>query len=175
MAERLHSPEEARESAKRLIIGLYKQLRTFLKSEKYKNFLKMELEISKSDYVEGINKRIEDMEKTDHGIVITGETSAGKSTLINKILGKIIFVGNTSESTSTICKIRNLERVRIITENMNGGIKNTDLTGMCDIHSQSGEKYLRTALTKLTSSENFEELKYVDVGFPIPFLQMITK
>lgn len=33
----------------------------------------MELEISKSDFVEGINKRIEDMEKTDHGIVITGK------------------------------------------------------------------------------------------------------
>lgn len=62
-----------------------------------------------------------------------------------------------------------------MTENMNGGIKNTDLTGRCDIHSQSGEEYLRTALTRLTSSENFEELKYVDVGFPIPFLQVITK
>lgn len=69
----MHSPEEVRESEKRRIIGLYKQLRTFLKSEKYKNILKMELEISKSDFVEGINKRIEDMEKTDHGIVITGK------------------------------------------------------------------------------------------------------
>lgn len=58
---------------------------------------------------------------------------------------------------------------------MKGEIEETDLTRTCDIHSQSGEEYLRTALTELTSSENFEELKYVDVGFPIPFLQVITK
>lgn len=110
--------------------------------------------------------------------LISGETSAGKSTLINKILGKIIFIGTTSESTSTICKIRNLERVRIITENLKGEIDETDLTATCDIQSQSGEELLRTTLTDLTdmtSSGNFKEVKYVDVGFPIPFLQVITK
>lgn len=108
--------------------------------------------------------------------LISGETSAGKSTLINTILGKIIFIGTTSESTSTICKIRNLEKVRIITENLKGEIDETDLP-TCDIQSQSGEKLLRTTLTELTdmTSENFKEVKYVDVGFPIPFLQVITK
>lgn len=89
--------------------------------------------------------------------LISGETSAGKSTLINQILGKIIFIGTTSESTSTICKIRNLERVRIITENMKGEIEEIDLTGTCDIHSQSGEEYLRTVLTQLTDMTSSEE------------------
>lgn len=176
MAERYLTDEE-KERAKRSIIDMYKQLGTFLKSEKYKKDLKMELELSQPDFVGSINKRIEDMEKTDHGIVIAGETSAGKSTLINKILGKIIFIGTTSESTSTICKIRNLERVRIITENLKGEIDETDLTATCDIQSQSGEKLLRTTLTDLTdmtSSGNFKEVKYVDVGFPIPFLQENT-
>lgn len=51
---------------------MYKQLGTFLKSKKYKRDLKMELELSKPDFVGSINKRIEDMEKTDHGIVIAG-------------------------------------------------------------------------------------------------------
>lgn len=51
---------------------MYKQLDTFLKSEKYKQDFKIELEIAKPDFVGSINKRIEDMEKTDHGIVIAG-------------------------------------------------------------------------------------------------------
>lgn len=51
---------------------MYKQLGTFLKSTKYKRDLKMELELSQPDFVGSINKRIEDMEKTDHGIVIAG-------------------------------------------------------------------------------------------------------
>lgn len=110
--------------------------------------------------------------------LISGETSAGKSTLINNILEKIIFIGTTFESTSTICKIRNLERVKIITENMKGEIKETDLTETIDINTKPGVNRLRSALTQVTdktSSGNSVALRYVDVGFPIPFLQVITK
>lgn len=51
---------------------MYKHLDTFLKSKKYKKHFKIELELSKPDFVGSINKRIEDMEKTDHGIVVAG-------------------------------------------------------------------------------------------------------
>lgn len=108
-----------------------------------------------------------------------GETSAGKSTLINMILQKNIFIGHTIESTSTICKIRNLDRVRIITKRKDGQIDEPelDLTERCDLTSERGVELLRTHLTELTDrtlSERSVDFEFVDVGFPIPFLKVLT-
>lgn len=103
-------------------------------------------------------------------IKILGETSAGKSTLINKILEKRIFKGRNNESTSTICKIRNSAKTRILTESMTGQIDETDLTEKDDV-----EKALRDSLKKLTdmtSSEECIHFRSVDIGFPIPFLKV---
>lgn len=97
--------------------------------------------------------------------------------MINKILQKNIFKGNTEESTSTICKIRNLEAVKIEIKSKDGSIVNIDLSEKCDMREESGVEMLRTKLTELTDinespgSVNFD---YVDVGFPIPFLKVIT-
>lgn len=99
-----------------------------------------------------------------------GETSAGKSTLINKILEKRIFKGRNNESTSTICKIRNSAKTRILTESMTGQIDETDLTEKDDV-----EKALRDSLKKLTdmtSSKECIHFRSVDIGFPIPFLKV---
>lgn len=107
--------------------------------------------------------------------LILGETSAGKSTLINKILQKEIFKCRTNESTSTICKIRNSERVRIITESLTGQIEETDMTDRCDLATSKGVKVLRNYLKELTdktSSKNTNKFRSVDIGFPIPFLMV---
>lgn len=95
------------------------------------------------------------------------------------ILQKNIFIGHTMESTSTICKIRNLDRVRIITKRKDEQIEEPeiDLTDRCDLTSERGVELLRTHLEKLTdktSSENSVEFECVHVGFPIPFLKVLT-
>lgn len=96
--------------------------------------------------------------------------------MINKILQKNIFKGRIVESTSTICKIRNLEAVKIETKSKDGSIECIDITEECDMSTESGVEMLRTVLTELTDmtespgSANFD---YVDVGFPIPFLKVI--
>lgn len=175
MAER-ESRSQNRKMAKRRVIGIYRDLDMFLKSDGYRKDLEIELEKSNPGFIKDIDKRIIDMEKSDHGIVIAGETSAGKSTLINMILQKNIFIGHTIESTSTICKIRNLDRVRIITKRKDGQIDEPelDLTERCDLTSERGVKLLRTHLTELTDrtlSERSVDFEFVDVGFPIPFLK----
>lgn len=103
---------------------------------------------------------------------ISGETSAGKSTLINKILGMKIFKGRNQESTSTICKIRNLAKTRIITESMTGQVEEIDLT-----EANDAEKSLRESLKRLTDMTYSEDitLRSVDIGFPIPFLKVGIK
>lgn len=106
---------------------------------------------------------------------LLGETSAGKSTLINKILEKRIFKGRILESSSTICKIRNSERIKIITECDTGEIEETDLTDKCELGSEKGVKVLRDSLKKVTDmtlSMKSIHHRSVDIGFPIPFLMV---
>lgn len=148
-------------------------MQKFLQSEVYTKELQNELQQSNPDYLKVLEKRIRDMEKSDHGIVIAGETSAGKSTLINKILEKRIFKGRILESSSTICKIRNSERIKIVTECDTGEIEETDLTNKCELGSEKGVKVLRDSLKKVTDmtlSMKSIHHRSVDIGFPIPFL-----
>lgn len=106
---------------------------------------------------------------------ISGETSAGKSTLINKLLGKQLFRGRNNESTSTICKLRNSEKIRVITTNIQGQKEETDFTDKCNLETKEGVKMLRNFLkdlTDLTSSEKSVTFKSVEVEFPIPLLEV---
>lgn len=61
-----------KEYAKERVISLYRVLELFLKSEEYTQDLQNELNISNPNFLDVIQKRILDMEKTDHGIVIAG-------------------------------------------------------------------------------------------------------
>lgn len=108
-------------------------------------------------------------------MIFSGETSSGKSTLINKILGKKIFVGRNNESTATICKIRNAEQVQIIVEHVSGEIEKKDLEDICDLETKEGEKSMRKKLKELTdiiASQKSVQYRSVDIGFPIPFLKV---
>lgn len=110
-------------------------------------------------------------------VLFSGETSAGKSTLINKILENEIFLGHTLESTSTICKIRNLERAKVITKRKTGEVVDLVLPEPFDIRDESNLETLQellTDLTDMTVSKASREFEYVDVGFPIPFLKVMT-
>lgn len=106
---------------------------------------------------------------------ISGETSAGKSTLINKLLGKQLFKGRNNESTSTICKLRNSDQIRVKTTNMKGEKEETDLTDQCNLETKEGVKMLRDFLkdlTDLTSSEKSVTFKSVEVELTFPLLEV---
>lgn len=106
---------------------------------------------------------------------IPGETSAGKSTLINKLLGKKLFKGRNNESTSTICKLRNSDKIRVKTTNMKGDEEETDLTDKCNLETKEGVKMLRDFLkdlTDLTSSEKGVTFKSVEVELTFPLLEV---
>ena len=109
-------------------------------------------------------------------LLFAGETSSGKSTLINRIIGKKIFKGRNLESTSTVCKIRNSESVRIIVENVSGKKEVIHLTE-CDVNTEGGLRKLRGTLkdlTDMTLSKESTQYQSVDIGFPIPFLKVIN-
>lgn len=103
----------------------------------------------------------------------TGETCSGKTTLINAILEKYIFKGKNGPSTSTICKIRNCEKARIIIEYSSG--EERRIEHHIDLETPEGRKKLRDNLYEVTcmsSSSEGKDIRSVDVGFPIPFLKV---
>ena len=79
------------------------------------------------------------------------------------------------ESTSTICKIRNLEGIKIIIESKTGEKTEMDLTDKCNLETKEGLIKLREYLAKLTEitlSKESMQYRSVDIGFPIPMLQV---
>lgn len=57
---------------KKKIASLYRDLGTFLKSDDFTDELRNELQQANPDYLTVLEKRIKDIEKVDHGIVIAG-------------------------------------------------------------------------------------------------------
>lgn len=97
--------------------------------------------------------------------------------MINRILNRRLFKGRNLETTSTIFKLRNSERVKIITESDTGKIEESDFTDKCDLASKDGEKVLRDFLkymTDMTASQRSLQIRSVDISLPIPFLQVTT-
>lgn len=89
--------------------------------------------------------------------------------MINKILGKRIFKERILESTSTVFKIRNSDKIRVTTEKVSGEREEQEFTGECDIDTEEGVTLLRDFLDKMSSDEN---IRCVDIGFPIHFLKV---
>lgn len=86
-----------------------------------------------------------------------------------------IFKGRNLETTSTIVKLRNSNRVEITTESDTGAIKETDLTNECDLTSKDGVKVLRDYLknmTDMTASQRSAQIRSVEIGLPIPLLKV---
>lgn len=109
-------------------------------------------------------------------INIAGETSSGKTTLVNKILEKKILITRNAQSTSTVCKIRNSGKIKIIAKHASGQTIEKDLTDKCDINNTEGEKLLRDTLKTFTDiglSQESKEYQSVDIGLPIPMLKVI--
>lgn len=165
---------EDKEAVEKNVLSLYKDCESFILSNECTHDLRNELEESIPDCLTVLRKWINDLENSDHGIVIAGETSAGKSTLINKLLGKKLFKGRNNESTSTICKLRNSDKIRVKTTDMEGEKKETDWTDKCNLETKEGVKMLRDflkGLTDLTSSKKSATFKSVEVEFTIPLLE----
>lgn len=60
------------ENAKQRVIEMYNEIERFLKGDAYGEDLKIELEKSNPGFIKNIQKRIQDMNESDHGIVIAG-------------------------------------------------------------------------------------------------------
>lgn len=99
-----------------------------------------------------------------------GKPSADISKLVNKILDKNILTSQgCCRSNSVICKIRNCDRIRIITESETGKVEEMDLTDRCDIGTKEGTLMLKESIRGCMRRDN---TRLVDVGFPTSVLKV---
>lgn len=105
----------------------------------------------------------------------SGQTSSGKSTLINKIMGIKLFKGRLAESTSTVCKIRNSDQIRIIATKNTGEILETNFPNKCNLQQKKDIRELRRVLKECTDHKYTSSdigFQTVDIGLPVPFLKV---
>lgn len=93
----------------------------------------------------------------------TGETSCGKSSIINLILGEMILPTSITASTSRVCRIKHSKRCMVSTRNS----KDEEIESFLFENSMEMAKKLET----LAQTDD-EEISYVDIYMPVPLLQV---
>ena len=100
--------------------------------------------------------------------VLLGETSAGKSTFINLLLGVELLPQSPLTCTSPICRISNRDHKKIVlTDN-----DNKQETVIVPKH-QISEDMKNLLKDYICASKAGEKYKAVDICWPIPCLQVI--
>lgn len=93
-----------------------------------------------------------------------GETSAGKTTLINLLVGKNMFVTSNIAATGRVCRIRHSKSMKIKIYSKDESLIDEETAG--DLNG------LKTLIKKYTVVErNPQEM--VDVFLPVPILKVI--
>ncbi|KAL3883491.1 hypothetical protein ACJMK2_029748, partial [Sinanodonta woodiana] len=116
--------------------------------------------------LESIRTMLQNMTE-EFEIVVTGETSSGKSTFLNVLLGEIILPSHHLHTTASLCRLHNSENKRIkYTVN---GITVDNLTMKAD--SSELRRELESITKKLLAEDGDEEpLKVIDIYWPIASL-----
>lgn len=101
-------------------------------------------------------------------LLFLGETSAGKTTLINQLIGKKVFVTGNLATTGKITRIRDSETIKIKCFTKEETLK--EEKEVKDI------KKLRSIIEELTkiqiSSQDGQDQYFVDVHLPVPILKV---
>lgn len=95
-----------------------------------------------------------------------GEISAGKSSLINLLVGTSILPERQLACTTTICRLRNSETRQIVLTDYE------DKQTVIPFTKDEEVKMEDTLETHVGSRSNPDECKYVDIYLPIPMLQV---
>ncbi|XP_062569206.1 transmembrane GTPase Marf-like isoform X2 [Saccostrea cucullata] len=146
---------------------IFGTLINLLQREEFDEDMKSELECIFPNYLKMLEERICDLDREDNGIVVAGETSSGKSTLINTLIGENILKSRTTENTATICRNWNSENI---------GLKVYNEKYEC-IHSK--QDYTKEQLSDFRKEvQKFTDVgsmpndcSFVDILFPVSLLK----
>ncbi|XP_062569208.1 uncharacterized protein LOC134231285 [Saccostrea cucullata] len=138
-----------------------------LQRQEFDKDMKSELECIFPKYLQMLEERICDLDREDNGILVAGETSSGKSTLINSLIGENIMKSRTTENTSTICRIWNSENIGLKVYND----KNECIHSKLD-YSRDQLPEFRKEVQKYTDVGSMpENCSFVDILYPVSLLK----
>lgn len=149
------------EKLKTMILDLYDSVLTMIKSKSFEKVIDSETLM----YLATIENYRKQLERKQYRIVVAGETSAGKSSLLNLIMGEHMLPQEVLSSTSCICQIFNSKQKKAVVIDENGrSIKINDVT----------KKSLSEYVCFDRSEKKLQRYKSVDIYWPVPMLK-VTK
>lgn len=143
---------------KKMILDIYESVLTTFKLKTFENVLGSE----RSMRIATIECFIKELERKRYPIVVAGETSAGKSSLLNLLMGEHILPREVLSSTSCICQIINSEQKKAVVIDEDG--RKIEIN---DVTRESLSKYLCVD----RSNRKLKGCKSVDIYWPVPMLK----
>ncbi|KAK3584084.1 hypothetical protein CHS0354_024192 [Potamilus streckersoni] len=153
------------------LMAIYRSLMKFLESEKILgSAIEEALSHSYFNYMETLASRSRDLVNEKCPIVVAGETSAGKSSFLNLLLGPDaeLLPHSLLCATSTICRLHNSQEKKFIYYENGQQVSEPEMlnaAATCDD--------LQTRLAPFVSSREGSKGKHshVDIFWPIPIIQ----
>ena len=97
----------------------------------------------------------------------SGETTAGKSSLLNLLLGSDFLPHSLLTRTTTICRLRNKDEKKVLITDKANVTKELDLPVDVDA------AWMKSVLKKYVSSGvDYDQYNYIDIHWPIPILKV---
>ncbi|XP_076090347.1 dynamin-like protein A [Mytilus galloprovincialis] len=153
-------------NAKSNLYKVYEEIEDIVKSKHFFPEINEELTAEFGDIIKLVHKQKADVCEDICPIVITGETSAGKSTFVNLLLGVELLPQSPLTCTSPICRISNGDNKRILLTDSEDKQHNLNLADI------QGVEEMRILLKDyICATEAGEKYKAVDICWPIPCLQ----
>lgn len=143
---------------KRMISDLYDSVLTMSKMKNFEKFLDSETSVN----IAIVDTYKKQLERKEYPIVVAGETSAGKSSLLNLIMGEHMLPREILSSTSCICRIFNSEQKKAVVIDESG--RKFEIN---DVRKETLSKYVC-----IDRSENkTRRYRTVDIYWPVPMLK----
>ncbi|CAC5382694.1 unnamed protein product [Mytilus coruscus] len=147
---------------KQSLYGLYGDIEKFMSDDRFEYTLKEEMTTEFGDVLSEITSYKDELIEEQCPIVVAGETAAGKSSLINLLLGSDILPQSLLTCTYTVCRIWNKEERAVYVTDLYDYITKVDLPSDPALMKETLHKYVNVEGNKY---------KYVDVHLPFPILK----
>ncbi|CAH1263056.1 TEC [Branchiostoma lanceolatum] len=153
------------DSSRRRLQGLLQEMHKILETCDAKILEQLECEPDTTDHKIKMAHHLEKLQSTDCPILVAGETSSGKSSLINVLLGEDFLPSRHLSCSSVICKVQYGEKKKAIVHFKD------KRTPPATIPLPAGMADLAKHLFKKSDREKESECKEVDIYLPLDYLK----